>query len=443
MKKFIFFLVSFGVISTLHAFDYKVSGTAETFTKWGLNNQALNIQKGIAPTESFTTLFSQLNINADLGAGLEVGLGGAIGGLAFDSTANAPTTTNGGVGTPVQNSYFGVSWDKSSLQNYMVQNAFVQYNSSNVYLKLGRYEAGKVGTYFSGYNQGAEGYITFSAFKVWGFWSNRRAFAYNQWFNDFFRMHGQDSKGHNRQTYAFGVDATLGGFSASLFTYFVPTKFTAPGMSLSYDTNPQFDGNGVRTIIKANAIFPQKNANFNTPVRNWGTIESSTASLLVDIKTEVDNFSFGAGIYKNFGNANALIGSWGSPLNALLDIWTANAYEQGAALNDIVSKNAFTGFGFMGATHGALDWQILARGTNSPRSAESSLALILAYKIREDISVGGKIEGFIDTTKAGYNPIAGYYKVNDGMGGIDNTGGLAQKRTDDRSHIFFYIVHSF
>lgn len=96
--------------SSVNAFDYKVSGSAESFTKWGFNNQKLDIPNNQAPTESFTTLFAQLNLNADLGAGFKAGLGGAIGGLAFDSTRNDSLVSN--IGSPVVTAYFGTAWDK-------------------------------------------------------------------------------------------------------------------------------------------------------------------------------------------------------------------------------------------------------------------------------------------------------------------------------------------
>lgn len=177
MKKSLLSLVL--VCASAQAFDYTISGSAETFTKWGFNNVTPDVNTGRAPTDSFTTLFSQLNLKADLGAGFVFGLGGSLAGLAFDSTQGFTANGYSFNASPVQASYFGYSWDKGKVQNYMIQNAYLSYEGTHLYLKAGRYEVGKVGEWFSGYNQGAEGYIQSGAFKLWGFWSNRRAFAYN------------------------------------------------------------------------------------------------------------------------------------------------------------------------------------------------------------------------------------------------------------------------
>ncbi len=437
MKKFAISIAL--VLASAQAFDYKVSGSAETFTKWGFNNITPNTATGAAPTDSWTSLFSQLNLKADLGAGFEFGLGGSLAGLAFDSTQNGPTSFNG---SPVQSSYFGYSWDKGKVQNYMIQNAYLSYENSHFYLKAGRYEAGKVGEWFSGYNQGAEGYVQAGAFKLWGFWSNRRGFAYNQWYLDFYRVHGL-----KKDIFGAGIDLTFGGFKTSLFSYYVDSKVTAPGVSLTYDTNPNFELSGFRSLTRVRTLFPQALSSFDGMdtstggQRDWGVINSSSATLWIDQRFDVDNFNFGVGIYKNFGNANELIGRYGNPVLSVVDFWTGSAYDIGQSLSDMIGKDAFTGYGYFGATYGAFNWQVLARGTNSPRSAEQSVALNLGYKIREDFKIGGKIEWFSDTTKAGYNPFQGV--IVPLTNNNNNNGKLTENRTDDRSHIFFYMAHTF
>jgi len=422
------------VLASAQAFEYKINGSAETFTKWGFNNIQPNLETGAAPTDSWTSLFSQLNLTADLGAGFEFGLGGSLAGLAFDSTAGGPTSFNG---SPVQSSYFGYSWDKGKVQNYMVQNAYLAFDSKYFYIKAGRYESGKVGEWFSGYNQGAEGYVQAGAFKLWGFWSNRRAFAYNNWYLDFYRVHGL-----KQDIFAAGIDLTFGGFKTSLFSYYVDSKVTAPGISLTYDSNTNFELSGFRSLTRVRTLFPQALSSFNgldtsavgyVGQRDWGTINASSATLWIDQRFDIDNFNFGVGIYKNFGNANELIGRYGNPVLSVVDFWTGGAYDIGQSLSDMIGKDAFTGYGYVGATYGAFNWQVLARGTNSPRSAEQSVALSLGYKIREDFKIGGKIEWFSDTTKAGYNPFQGVMEGDK----------LTSNRTDDRSHIFFYMAHTF
>ncbi|WP_258457016.1 outer membrane family protein [Helicobacter sp. 10-6591] len=423
-----------GSVGFLQGFEYEVSSSSESFSKWGFNNQMLGIQEGRAPTESFATLYSQLNIAANLAENLSIKLGGAIGGIVFDSTANDMQAENPVIGSPVVSAYFGVSRDEQKIQNYMIHNAYLQYENEHFYFKIGRYEAGNVGQYFSGYNQGAEAYVKFSMFKLWGFWSNRIAFAYRNLFNDFFLIHGADSK--NLQTYAIGMDMDFASFQLTVFHYFVPTMYIAPGIGLTYDTKLIQDN--LRLITKANAIFPRVFREFvgqtsnNLSARDWGVIEKNTASIFLEQSFGIYNFSFGVGVYKNFGNANAFIGTYGNTL--WLDIWTNTVYEGGQALNDIVSQNALTGFVYLGATYRDLTWQILGRETDSTRSAEQSLALNVSYEFRKDITIGGKIEAYIDTTKAEYNPLIGYY------GDVLR---LQKNRVDDRSHMSFYIAHHF
>lgn len=428
------------VCASAQAFDYTISGSAETFTKWGFNNVTPDVNTGRAPTDSFTTLFSQLNLKADLGAGFAFGLGGSLAGLVFDSTQGFTANGYSFNASPVQASYFGYSWDKGKVQNYMIQNAYLSYEGTHLYLKAGRYEAGKVGEWFSGYNQGAEGYIQSGAFKLWGFWSNRRAFAYNQWYLDFYRVHGL-----KKDIFAAGVDLTFGGFKTSVFSYYVDSKVTAPGVSFTYNTNTDFQLSGFRSLTRVRTLFPQALSSFDglntsgeasgigSGQRDWGVINASSATLWIDQRFDVDNFNFGVGIYKNFGNANELIGRYGNPVLSVVDFWAAGGYDIGQSLSDMVGKDAFTGYSYVGATYGVFNWQVLARGTNSPRSAEQSVALNLGYKIREDFKIGGKLEWFSDTTKAGYNPFQGVIVGQK----------LTANRTDDRSHIFFYMTHTF
>lgn len=447
MRKILYSSVVLGLVATsASAFDYKVSGSAESFTKWGFNNQKLNKESGAAPTESFTTIFSQLNLNLDLGAGFKAGFGGAIGGLAFDSTDGKDPKEPF---SAVRNAYYGVSWDRGKVQNYMIQNAFVEYDNDTLYIKAGRYESGKVGEWFSGYNQGAEAAISLSVLKVWGFLSNRRAFAYDQWFNDFYRVHGQynDSKA-TRNTYAAGLDLNFGGLTIGAFSYFTPGVYTAPGANVTFKSNPSFEGQGFNATTKIRFLAPiaddsrvagkcsaDKADECGLSGRDWGEIGKYSYTLYIDQRFDMDNLFFGVGYYQNFGNANELIGRWGNPIG--IDIWTAGAYDIGNALTDIVGKNAVTGFGYLGANYGSFDWKFIGRGTNSPRSAEQSVALLLNYQIREDIAIGGKLEWFSDTTKAGYSPVVFGY----GKGETPHK--LKEKRTDDRSHAFFYIRHTF
>lgn len=425
--------------SSLYSFDYSVSGSAENFTKWGFNNQSFVPAEHKAPTDSFASLVAKLDLNADLGAGFKFGLGGAIGGLVLDSTKNNINSW----GSQVAMSYFGNSYDKGRVQNAMIHNAFLEYSNDIVYLKAGRYEAGKVGEWFSGYNQGVEGYVKAGPVKIWGFLSNRRGFAYGQWFYDFYRVHGTydgyiDGNGKKvggeatRNTYAVGLDFSASGLTASLFSYYTPGTYTAPGVSLTFDSNPAKQIEGFKSFSKIRFLAPIADTRMigGQSGREWGYVNKDSYILNIEQKFEIDAFFLGGGYYRNFGNANELIGRWGNPVS--LDMWTANAYDIGYSLSDMAGKNAATGYGFVGANYGSFDWKLQYRGTKSPRSDEQSVALFINYQLREDIAVGGKVEWLADTTKAGYSPLYGW-------GGSK----LTKNQTDDRSHAFFYIRHTF
>ncbi|TLD96921.1 outer membrane family protein [Helicobacter jaachi] len=446
MRKILCFLFMVGCAS---GFEYKVSGLAESFTKAGFNNQRLvqGSDNDRAPTESFSTIFAQLNFDAQIFSGLNFGLGGSVGGLALDSTNNAQgkeyALTQGLNRTVVQDAFFGASFERNKAQNYVLHNAFLEHSSEHFYLKLGRYESGKVGEWFDGHTQGAEGYAKFGAFKLWAFFSNRRALLHSRLFYDWWQLNGEHENGKTRNLYAAGFDTESSGFKLSLFSYYADSKVVAPGFSLSFDTNPSFSMQGFRSITKIHALFPIAQSSFvgsndtfgadvTTTIydgyRNWGYVKKSTQTLHIAQKFAFDNMNFGLGYYQNFGNANALIGTFGSPLE--LAILPSNAYDYGRGMSDMVGANALTGYGYFGSVHGGFDWSLLARATKSDRSDEQSVALNMNYQIRSDIKISAKLEWLNDITKAGYSPYIGANK-------------LAKKRADDKSHAFFVISHTF
>lgn len=412
-------LVVLLALSGVFGFEHKIHGQFGSFTKWGFNDQTFNQAEGIAPTDSFSSVVGTLNYTMKFADLVSVTVGGGLGGLAWDSTRNDRIVD---WGSPVQSSYFGANWQNGRVQNYVIQNANIGIDHKNVYLRLGRYEAGKVGEWFSGYNEGAEGYAAFSDFKVWAFFSAKRAFAYNQWFYEFYGVWGP------REIYALGVDYDSSKVKASIFTYGVDSRFFAPGVAFDFDSAGG-EEDSISSVTKVRVLVPTRIGAFVADSgRDWGAVDKTSATLWIDEKVRLGKYFVGAGVYKNFGNANEDIGRYGNPVLSVVDFWTASAYDIGQSLSDMIGKDALTGYLRAGASYGNFSWSILGRLTDSPRSSEQSLALFLNYKVREDISVGGKLEGFMDTTKAGYR-IAG--------------GTLADKRTDDRSHLFFYISHTF
>ena len=113
----------------------------------------------------------------------------------------------------------------------------------------------------------------------------------------------------------------------------------------------------------------------------------------------------------------------------MLDFWTASSYDIGRSVSDMIGKDAITPYLFVGGTHFAnkLWWQLTGRWTDAERSQEHAIALNCKYQIDQHLSVGGKIEYFSDTTKAGY-------KVGESGAAVGTP-----KNVADRSHAFLWI----
>lgn len=161
-----------------------------------------------------------------------------------------------------------------------------------------------------------------------------------------------------------------------------------------------------------------------------GKVDKLSGNLNVILKAYMFDYNLRLGVYKNFGTANAHIGTYGNPLG--IDQWTASVYDVGPSLNDITARNAISvwlsGGGAHGFEVGTFSWEILARYTQSPRSDEQSVALFLSQAFKNGFAVGLKLEYLRDTTKAGYT-----------IYGTE----LSAKRTDDRSHAFITLDYNF
>lgn len=424
-----------GASLQIFAFDYKLGGRAEAFSKIGFSNGKYNVLADKYPTDSYGTLFGTLELTALWESGIKVSIGGALNSLVYDSTRRQGGQS---LGHNYIGAWFGYYGDKDMLpysRGYILHNAYVSYEGEHFGFKAGRYESDGL-DWFGAWNQGAEAYVRFSGVKLWGFFSDARAMVYNNWFWDFTRFSIA-----GKQLFAGGLAYEKNGFGIEGYMYFVPSRVSAPGFKLRYDSNPNFNGNGFRSQTTFIALFPQ-NAT-NPHYNNGNPIESDTLfgiafnadtsrktqTLFVKQQFDIDSHRFGAMIYKNFGNANAWIGSYGDPFGGL-DIWTGSVYDTGRSLSDIVGRNALSGMGFVGGHYGGFDWEVLGRLTTSPRSDEQSLALILEQEIFENLSARLKLEYFNDTTKAGYS-----------IGG--DTPILTKNQRTDRSHAMVWLLHKF
>lgn len=452
--------IAAGMLSSASAFDIKYNGWLEMFGKGGFNNQPIDKDKGIYPTDSFLNVVGSIGFDGNLlpktleNQKLNYGFNFTGGSMILDSTSKGfplgPDSVN--------NEYVG-NWagynqnlgpkDGTNRHLYVVNNAYLDYTYGDFdtspfsfQFKGGRYLSSA--EYMSGYTQGFEAAMKFKfsdsqSLKLWWYSSYGRAFAFGQWLIDFYSPQGYMTSGGQFANYgihAFKAIYSLGGLDITPYIYFSPGTYTAPAFRVEYDTNKGFDGTGFRSRTFANILLPIYGDRWDGEYR-WGSIVNKyTQSLLIQQQFDYNNYNFGLGLYKNFGHANARIGTTGNPW--MLDFWTASSYDIGRSISDMIGKDAITPYLFVGGTHFAnkLWWQILGRWTDAERSQEHSVALNLKYQIDERLSIGGKIEYFSDTTKAGYK--VGWANESGSNGNTAPQSGTP-KNVADRSHAFLWI----
>ena len=473
MKRFVSFVAISLALANAMAQEtneefFGYNGSVGTFSKVGFNN-ALIPESGIYPTDTFTTLFGRIDTTYNFKAfidssaiqALKIGVGIVGNGLVYDSTAKDglpswgyANSTGSGLNSAYVGAWYGNPMNGTNfggVRNYILHNAYLDFQSDYFNLKGGRYESGM--DYFSGYTQGFNADIHFKVapndeLKFWWFSSWGRAFAYSQWFLDFYSPKystNKDGKGENLGIHSGGMDYVHNSISDNngvkdgmsvLFrpwTQFYASLFNAAGGKLDYQ---QYFGNGygVGLTIQGyalNVIGKHNTTKYNEEaVALNEKVDKLSGNLNVILKAYMFDYNMRLGVYKNFGSANSQIGTYGNPLG--IDQWTASVYDIGPSLNDITSRNAvsvwLSGGGAHGFEVGTFSWEILARYTQSPRSDEQSVALFLSQAFKNGFAIGLKLEYLRDTTKAGYT--------------IYDTA-LSAKRTDDRSHAFITLDYNF
>ena len=434
------------------------SGGVGTFSKFGFNNAKIDTANGKYPTESFTTLFGRIDttynfktlMDSNAIDALKIGVGIAGNGLIYDSTSKDGQPTDWGYGNSrngsgLNSAYVGawygngkVGGSGGGVRNYILHNAYLDFQSAYFNLKGGRYESAM--DYFSGYTQGFNADLHFKVaandeLKIWWFSSWGRAFAYSQWFLDFYAPIILD-KETNKGIHSGGIDyvhnsiTTNNGVKDGMSILFRPWAqfyaglFGAYGGKLDYQ---HYFGNGYGVGLTIQG--------YASVLDNVKGADKTSGNLNAILKAYMFDYNLRLGVYKNFGAANAYIGTYGNPLG--IDQWTASVYDIGPSLNDITSPDAFSvwlsGGGAHGNEVGTFSWEILGRYTTAPRSDEASVALSLRQGFNNGFALGLKLEWFSDTTKAGYNPGAST------PGSVN----LQSKRTDDRSHAFVTLDYNF
>ncbi|EJB65206.1 outer membrane beta-barrel protein HofF [Helicobacter pylori] len=477
--------------SQSEAFDLgkiaKIKAGAESFSKVGFNNKPINTDKGIYPTETFMTIMAYMQVDfTELlpksatanGHHLDGSLGGWGGAVIYDSTKDFINEVTGKPYGAMAWNYVGYwgglvgqkpwatcglatgnltqgQYDKMTqaemtqlsnqealaastcaktyadhTRNYVIYNAYLRYNYKDIFqIRGGRYES--PADYMSGYNQGLDMTLNLGNFKFWWFSSFGRGFAYNEWLYNFYSPKTYTLK--NGQTINPGVHAfyiiwNYKGFSIQPFVYFSPFNEYDPNFTITYDSNPTFTGLGFRSQTDVTVLNPFYAKRF------WDTYQfgmpagKNAHSLMIKQKFEWNEYNFGFGIYKSFGNANWMIGYHGNRLG--FDFWTNTVYANTLnSLSYMMDANAFTVFAFGGGVHRKLLWGLLGRLTYGPRANEQVLSLNLGYKFTKNFSADIKFEYYNVLMHQGYKMGWNGPKLD------------SQPATDqDRSHIFTEIV---
>ena len=437
-------------------FDY--SGHLATFNKFGFNGGKPN--GDFVPTESFTTIFGKVDtiydfkpyIHSDAIKVFKIGLGMGANGLAYDSTKkdgqSGVYSSGSGLNRNYVGAYYGngkVGGSGGSERNYMLHNAFIDFQSTYFNLKGGRYESDK--DYHSGYTQGISADLHFNAtpndeIKFWWFSSWGRALADSQWFLDFYAVKLGADEG-NTGIHSGGMDYKhdsivendgIKSGASVLFrpwTQFYAGLFNASGGKLEYH---QYFGNGygIRLTAQGYALNLVGNKEVNDSSQNGEKVDKLSGNLNAILKVFMFDYNVRLGVYKNFGSAGYHIGTYGNPVG--IDQWTGSVYDKASggdasssennahALSNITARNALTAYLSSGGAHtfeiGTFKWEILARYTTAPSSDEASVALLLRQIFNLGFTLGLKVEWLNDKNKI-------------------------QKRTDDRSHAFVMLDYNF
>ncbi|MWV69274.1 outer membrane family protein [Helicobacter saguini] len=435
-------------------------GAVGSFNRFGFNDQNIDIAANQYPTDSLMSIYTEGNIKLDFLHFIESWqidslnfvIGGALGGIIYDSTKNQAAAA-GGLGHWYVGYYSGFLGNESdnisNARNYVNHNLYLDFKWKGLGLKIGRYKSwmDQQSAYTQGFNiDYTYKFSDFFTLKPWWFSSFGRAYAYAQWIYDWYSERTTDFNNDgtadaNLGKHAFGSDFVLGqisnlngvksGFNLTLrpYLWFYPSDFTAIGGRVIHE---QHFGNNFGMKLQLQGYFITINDKY-VGGRYDGDVREKNATNL-NFVAEGFYKSWGAafGIYKNFGHPNSRFG--GYPI--YIDKWTASVYDIGRSKADITSKNALSEYFFIvknfDTSFGNSSAKILARFTQSPRSDEISIGLILSHTFKNALTLGVKIEYFSDTTKRGYYINPSYSTIL-----------LQNNRTDDRSHAFITADYAF
>ncbi|GMB95718.1 Outer membrane protein HofH [Helicobacter sp. NHP22-001] len=425
--------------TSMDAFEYKFGGRAEQTSQIGFNTREIDRRRGLYPMQQYATVSGYLDLSMSFlpkksAHVLKGGIGGMVGGVFYDSTKNLDR------GSQIFN-YFGyyngyldgnhnsIATDDDNLKDsfirknsrtYIWSDAFLEYQYKDYFgIKGGRYTSTM--PYRSGKTQGFEVFGQYKHARLVWFSSWGRAIASGGFLINWYAPRTSYSGGYvkNAQggwtpvgyklsygTHAVRLIYNQHKLLAEFFYYFSPKTFNAPGFTLGWDTNPNFDGKGFKSDTHITAIFPVYEPwmvfgstgavkyKYGTPITQTGQ------SLILRQRFDYNNFYLVGTFYKNFGNPNTYVGNMGNPAGVLLG---GNSIYVGTA-GTALKANAVTGAIAYGATHfnKKFTWRMQWQWTSAPVAWEGRYMLTLGYNFNQYLKATVDLAYYGVHTNKGY-----------------------------------------
>lgn len=377
----------------------------ESFNKFAIGGDK------ISPTESYGYMLGTLGLElrAALESGsIQVGLGGAGAGLAYDSTRRGDNLGYNYVG--FNPSYDGTGTPTAlNTRNYYIHNAYFALThdrgKSAYGLSLGRFSYDD-GDYVNGFVEGGKlGYsLKLTDFGI--FYTEIAAISSIALLGDgFFWDYSRANVPRGLLSGKLGFSQLFGNGSSlaiHAFYYYGISEYSAPGLNVRYETNAAArESSGFNATTRLNVVLPIYDRLYMpVPVLlgsflrdENGDKEGLTATIMLkqdlDFYKERSSYNLGLAMQQNIGLSHARLGFFGSPLG--VNIWDNSVYATGSSLNAIVYKDAFSALFF---TKASFDREFLGyknrygigldgRYTTAPAADEYSLKLTLDMSINK------------------------------------------------------------
>ncbi|OBV29205.1 hypothetical protein BKN38_04375 [Helicobacter sp. CLO-3] len=385
--------------STESSAPFYLKASAEAFNKFGFNG------RGDSPTETYGyvlgTISGVYHKAFENSQNLQIELGVAGAGMAWDSTRRASLAGEGGLGF----NYIGFNprYDGKGIasatntKNYYVHNAHIAYEGENFHITGGRFSLDD-GAYIVGLVEGVDAGVKLNSLYIKASGISSAALLGDGFFWDFTRAYTPNG------LLSAQVGYDIGYLDVSAFYYYGISEYSAPGL----DAKLRFASadSGFASTTRLNAVFPiYDELVMSVPVLLGGFLKNTdgkgegfTSSILArqdfDFATKDKGaYSVGVAVYKNIGLSQARVGLFGSPLG--VNVWDNSVYALGTSLNGIVYPDALSAFVFtkaryekLGSFANALEVGLDGRYTTAPATEEYSLKLSIDWEITQNFALG-------------------------------------------------------